>query len=351
MGYQGSAFWRGKKVLVSGATGFKGAWLCMWLAEMGAEVSGFSLPPTAEPNLFSLLQPLQIRHAHIDLADGGRVAAFVKEAAPAFVFHLAAQSLVRPSYRDPLLTYQTNVMGTGNMLAALRDLSTLQAAVIITTDKVYENDGSGRAFQEGDRLGGKDPYSNSKACAELLTQSFRQSFFGADAPIATARAGNVVGGGDWSEDRLVPDLVRAMLQGERLSLRYPEATRPWQHVLEPLSGYLMLAEKLAESPSDISKSFNFGPDHNSTLSVARVVEILNQALGLDEGWVRQEGDHPQEAPALALDSTRAASELGWVPKMKMLDTIQWTAEWYRRWNAGENPRDITLDQIKRYEVL
>lgn len=347
-----AAFWRDKTVLVSGHTGFKGAWLCLWLAQMGAKVNAFALQPASDPNLFSLLQPWACeRQEMIDLADKEVVSRFVRAVDPEFVFHLAAQSLVRPSYRDPVGTYMTNVMGTGHVLEAIRGLERLRAAVIVTTDKVYENDGSGRAFVEGDRLGGKDPYSNSKACAELLTQSFRDCFFGSGAKIVTVRAGNVVGGGDWSLDRLVPDIIRAMLKGEPISLRYPTATRPWQHVLEPLSGYLMLAQKLVEAPEGMPKAFNFGPDLNSNLTVAEVVDILNSELGLDSGWIPQPGDHPPEAPALALNSELTTQELGWHPKLTMFDTVRWTAEWYKHWRDGDDPKQITLAQIDRYQSL
>ncbi|MDE2410796.1 MAG: CDP-glucose 4,6-dehydratase [Sphingomonadales bacterium] len=352
MNIPSNSFWPGKRVLVTGHTGFKGAWLALWLEMLGAKVSALALPPATDPALFHLLAPWRgLEHANVDIRDFDALNSVVQKVNPEIVLHLAAQALVRKSYRDPLETFGVNVMGTANLLEAVRSLDEFQAAVIVTTDKVYENDASGRAFRETDRLGGKDPYSNSKACAELVSQCYRDSFFAKEAPLATARAGNVVGGGDWSEDRLVPDLIRAMLGRQPVSLRHPNATRPWQHVLEPLGGYLMLAEKLAEGRSGLPFSFNFGPDQDSTLTVANVVDVLNQELGISDGWVQAEGDHPPEAPVLALDSSLATAELGWKPKLDMRDTIRWTAEWYRDWNSGADPRTTTLRQIDRYMSL
>lgn len=347
-----ASFWRGKRVLVTGHTGFKGAWLTLWLEMLGAKVTAFALPSITSPNLHGLLAPWPHQTlASIDLRDAAAVASFVQESNPEVIFHLAAQALVRPSYQDPMGTFAANVMGTGHVIDAARNLPELKALIIATTDKVYANDGSGRAFVESDRLGGKDPYSSSKACAELMTQSMRDSFFKHGAKVATVRAGNVVGGGDWSADRLVPDLIRALLDDQPVALRFPQSTRPWQHVLEPLWGYMRLAQCLAEAPDGIPLALNFGPDSDSVLTVAEVIEIMSEALNARHGWVQTPGDHPAEAPALALDSTMAIKTLGWTPRLTMHQTIDWTADWYRRWHAGENPRTMTIEQIERYQCL
>ena len=345
-------FWRGRRVLVTGQTGFKGSWLCLWLRHLGAEVSAFALPPLTEPSLYALAAPGPDQtHEIVDLRDGAAVRAAVARARPEIVFHLAAQALVRASYRDPVGTYAANLMGTVHLLEAMRATASVRAAVIVTTDKVSENDGRGRAFVEPDRLGGKDPYSNSKACAELATTAFRDTLLGDGAAVATARAGNVVGGGDWSEDRLVPDVVRALLAGRPVALRYPGSVRPWQHVLEPLGGYLMLGERLLTRPEAAPRALNFGPDHRSTLTVAEMVEILSAAFDGAAGWEQAPGEHPPEAATLTLDSALAGRSLGWFPRLSMEDTIGWTAEWYRGWRAGADPRELSLGQIRRYETL
>lgn len=347
-----AGFWQGKRVLVTGQTGFKGAWLCLWLEKLGAKVSAFALPSITTPNLHGLLSPWTNQvHATIDLRDASDVASFIRDSDPEIIFHLAAQALVRRGYLDPIETIAANVMGTVHVVNAARELRHLKALVIATTDKVYANDGSGRAFVESDRLGGKDPYSSSKACAELLTQSMRDSYFQQGAKVATVRAGNVVGGGDWSEDRLVPDLVRAMLAGKPLELRFPNATRPWQHVLEPLWGYMLLAQRLVEAPVGVPLALNFGPNTESVLTVADVAETMSKSLEMKHGWVRPPGDHPTEAPALALDSSLATRTLGWTPRLTMDQTIDWTSQWYRRWHAGEDVRAVTIEQIDRYQHL
>jgi CDP-glucose 4,6-dehydratase len=269
------------------------------------------------------------------------------------IFHLAAQSLVRQSYRDPVATYATNVMGTLNLLMAAREVPGIEAVVITTTDKVYENDGAGMAFNEGDRLGGKDPYSASKACAEILAASFRASFVSGEARpvIATVRAGNVVGGGDWSDDRLVPDVVRAVAQGRKVELRYPDAVRPWQYVLEPLRGYLMFAERLVRDPAALPRALNFGPNSGNWLTVAEVADIVSQALGAPSGWERAPGVQPPEAATLTLASDLARSALSWRPLLSVRDTVEWTAVWYKAYRAGRDMRAASLEQIARYEAL
>jgi len=347
------AFWTGRRVLVTGHTGFKGAWLCLWLERLGATVSGLALPPQTEPSLYELASPWPKQHHHtVDIRDPTAVQDVIRDAAPQVIFHLAAQSLVRTSYRDPLATYATNVMGTLHVLLAARDVPGVEAVVVTTTDKVYENNSSGVAFREQDPLGGKDPYSASKACAELLTQSFRESYLTDRRPaIATVRAGNVIGGGDWSEDRLVPDVVRAISQGSKVALRYPDAVRPWQHVLDPLCGYLNLAEQLVRNPKAMPPALNFGPDPGHWLTVAQVAEVVSQSLDKRSGWELAPGNPLPEAATLTLSSDLAKRVLGWAPLLTMQETVVWTADWYKAHQAGRDMRAATLDQIARYETL
>jgi CDP-glucose 4,6-dehydratase len=341
-------FWRGRKVLLTGHTGFKGAWMYLWLRNMGAEVWGYALQPSTEPNLWAIVGS-GARSIIGDIRDEGRVRDLMIETEPSIVIHMAAQALVRESYRDPLGTYGTNVMGTANVLQACRSARDLQCVVVVTSDKVYENLGTGRAFVEGDRLGGHDPYSNSKACAELLTSSFRDSFFGDGPAIASARAGNVIGGGDWSADRLIPDCVRALQAGRPVTLRYPDAVRPWQHVLEPLSGYLALAQALIETPARAPRAVNFGPDPASFCSVHEVVDAFSARFAGKPGWERDGSAQPAEAQALTLSSNLAESSLEWRPSLTIEDSLSWTADWYRAYAAGENMLDITQAQLVQYQ--
>jgi len=343
-------FWRGRRVLLTGHTGFKGAWLHLWLRSLKADVTGYALAPAAGPNLWSLVAGAG-RSVIGDIRDTKTLVATVDEAAPQVVIHMAAQALVRESYRDPLETYGTNVMGTANVLQACRGRPDLQCIVVVTSDKVYENHDAGVPFGEDDRLGGHDPYSNSKACAELLTGSFRDSFFAAGPPVASARAGNVIGGGDWSNDRLIPDCVRALRSGSPVTLRYPDAVRPWQHVLEPLSGYLALAEALVTTSSTAPRAVNFGPDPSSFCTVREVVAAFSERFDGKPGWHRDGGVHPPEAQALTLSSALAERTLGWSPRLNIADTLSWTAEWYGAFAAGENMLAFTEDQLTRYRTL
>ena len=343
-------FWRERRVFLTGHTGFKGAWLNLWLQQLGAKVTGYALAPSSEPSLFALVSGHCTSHI-ADIRDERKVSDALISADPQVVIHMAAQALVRESYRDPLETYATNVLGTGTVLQACRALQQLECVLVVTSDKVYENHGEGRPFVEGDRLGGHDPYSNSKACAELLTMSFRESFFGEGAPIATVRAGNVIGGGDWSQDRLVPDCVRALQVGEPVSLRYPEAIRPWQHVLEPLSGYLILAQALVQSPATTPRAVNFGPDPSSFCTVREVVERFSASFSGRPGWRRDAGAHPKEASALTLSSALAENSLGWRPRLAVGESLAWTADWYRAHAAGENMTKYSEAQIARYQAL
>jgi len=347
-------FWRGRRVLLTGHTGFKGAWAWAWLARLGAEVTGFALAPGTDPNLSVLLGVAEHPRSVLgDLRDGGALAAVVARSRPQVVLHMAAQALVRRGYAAPLETFDVNVTGTLRLLEALRGSPGLQATLVVTSDKVYENDGSGRAFAEEDRLGGADPYSASKAACEIATAAFARSY-GPElgGPVATVRAGNVIGGGDWSADRILPDLWRAQRAGVPVALRYPEATRPWQHVLEPLAGYLDYAEALSGGRV-AARALNFGPAEAEPVPVRAVAEAFQAALGLpgERGWVLAPGAHPREAPALAIDARRAAALLPWRPRLSAEDAIAWSARWYGAFDRGEEMRGFTAAQIAAYEGL
>ena len=324
--------------------------MTLWLRAMGADVTGLALAPHTDPNLWDIVHGAS-RSVIGDIRDAPRTAEAVASADPQIVIHMAAQALVRVSYRDPLGTYATNVMGTAALLQACRSLRHLECIVVVTSDKVYENRGEVRAFDEGDRLGGHDPYSNSKACTELLTASFRDSFFADGPPIATARAGNVIGGGDWSEDRLIPDCVRALKSGQSVNLRYPEAVRPWQHVLEPLSGYLTLAQALVTAPKKTPRAVNFGPDPASFCTVREVVDAFGARFAGRPGWVREPLPQPPEAQALTLSSQLAGHALGWRPRLDIRESLSWTADWYLACAAGENMLAFSETQIARYREL
>jgi CDP-glucose 4,6-dehydratase len=343
-------FWRDRRVLLTGHTGFKGAWLGLWLRSLGAEVVGLALAPETQPNLASLLAGGS-RSIIGDIRDESLVQGSVAQADPHVVIHMAAQALVRESYRDPVATFATNVMGTVNVLQACRALRRLECIVVVTSDKVYENDGRGRAFVEEDRLGGHDPYSNSKACAELLTGSFRDSFFSDGPPLATVRAGNVIGGGDWSPDRLIPDCIRALGAGAPVSLRYPGAVRPWQHVFEPLTGYLAMAEALVRAPAETPRAVNFGPDPASFRTVSEVVEAFSARFGGKPGWIQDPGAHPPEARSLALSSALAQRTLGWRANLDVAAALSWTADWYQAHRAGEDMLHYSQDQLAQYRRL
>lgn len=340
-------FWVGRRVLITGHTGFKGAWLAHWLAALGAEVYGLALPPLPGPGLYNLSLPILADEWLIDIRDRDSVGAAMQAARPELVMHLAAQALVRPSYQDPADTFSTNVTGTAHVLDAIRVTPSVQAALIVTTDKVYENDDSGRPFREDDRLAGKDPYSASKACAELLTRSYKDSFLiDRGMAIATARAGNVIGGGDWGIDRLIPDMVRAAAAEGTITVRYPAATRPWQHVLDCLRGYLLLSRRLLTAPDGLPPAVNFGPPPGEVISVQEVVESLRDGLGID--WRQAPGPHPPEAMALTLDPALARRALGWQTLLSVREAVTWTGDWYRHWQAGHDARELTQSQLLRY---
>lgn len=348
------AFWRGRRVLVTGHTGFKGSWLALWLTDMGAEVTGLALP--AEPlSLFELAQVGHtLAHHTTDLADARTVHRIVQESEPEIIFHLAAQPIVRRSMTNPVETFATNVLGTAHLLDAARRRHesqterALKAILVITSDKVYANDGTGEAFTESTRLGGKDPYSASKAATELVVASFRDTFFAArHLPIATARGGNVIGGGDFSPDRIVPDCVRAFQAKVPLVLRYPDATRPWQHVLDCLAGYLLYAEALA-SQKHVPHALNFGPDPSMPISVRQVAEAVFAEFGHSQGWHHERPAHQIEAQSLAINPQRAREELGWQDRLPGQSAIHQTADWYGRWHRGENVRAITMAEIRHF---
>jgi len=345
-----SGFWRGRRVLITGHTGFKGAWLCLWLRGLEAKLTGYALAPASAPNLWDIVGA-ETRSVIADIRDPARVREAVLAADPQIVIHMAAQALVRESYRDPLGTYATNVIGTGALLQACRELVNLQCVLIVTSDKVYENHGAGRAFEEGDRLGGEDPYSSSKACAELLTAAFRASFFGDGPPIASVRAGNVIGGGDWSADRLIPDCVRAIESGSKVTLRYPEAIRPWQHVFEPLSGYLALAQALVQTPEGAPRAVNFGPDPASFCAVREVVDAFSARFTGKPGWQPGTAAQPPEAHALSLSSGLAERALGWRPCLSIAESLAWTADWYQAHAAEEDMLRFSEAQIAKYRAL
>lgn len=335
--------WEGKRVFLTGHTGFKGSWMCLWLSKLGAHTTGYSLRPPTEPSLFDQARVSElVTDVEGDVRDLDRLTHAMREASPDVVIHMAAQSLVRPSYDDPIGTYATNVMGTAHVLEAARRVQSARTIVIVTSDKCYENHEWHWPYRENDPMGGHDPYSSSKGCAELVTSAYARSFL-SDRNVSTVRAGNVIGGGDWALDRLVPDAVRAFSRGEKVVLRNPTAIRPWQHVLEPLRAYLEIAARGARG------AWNIGPDPSSVWPVARVVDEL--ARHWDGGWVQDTRSHPHEAHALALDASKARNLLGWRPKLAIEPAIEWTARWYRRVAAGEDARTVTLEDIRRYEGL
>jgi CDP-glucose 4,6-dehydratase len=346
------SFWQGRRVFLTGHTGFKGSWLAFWLARMGAHVHAYALAPETEPSAFaSLGVAARVRSVFGDVRDRGALAAAMREADPEIVFHLAAQPLVFRGYREPIATFDVNLMGTVNLLDAVRETPSVRSAVIVTTDKVYAEDHSGRAYVEDDPLGGIEPYGASKACAEIATAAYRESFLRASGvAVATARAGNVVGGGDWSPDRLIPDLVAALQGGTTLTLRHPEATRPWQHVLDPLTGYLILAEQLHRDPLPTARAWNFGPSLASVETVGTVAALFESAWGrkVDRTVVPSA---LREAPKLALDAGAAQRVLGWVPRLDLRETLQWTVEWYRGYEARSPGDELAAAQLDRYREL
>lgn len=345
------SFWRGRRVFVTGHTGFKGSWLTLWLRELGAEVTGYALAPATSPNLYELAGVGEgVRSILADIRDAKQMRDAFAAAKPEVVFHLAAQSLVRPSYEQPRETYDVNVIGTVNVLDAVRASDSVRAAVIITTDKCYENREWLWGYRENDPLGGHDPYSSSKACAELVTAAYRSSFF---KRIASARAGNVIGGGDWARDRLIPDLMTAYANGTKPLIRNPRATRPWQFVLEPLHGYLQLAERLCADDGDaFAESWNFGPEDRDVRPVGAVADRVSALWGDGAGYELDACVQPHEAHALKLDSSKARAKLGWFTRLDLDTALEWTVRWYRTW--ANSPKELaarTRAEIAAYESL
>jgi CDP-glucose 4,6-dehydratase len=353
-------FWRGKRVLITGHTGFKGAWLSLWLQAKGAEVVGYALPPPTTPSLFESANVAQGMTSIMgDVRDLESISREILSHRPEVVFHLAAQSLVRESYQNPVETYAVNVMGTAHVLEAVRQVDSVRAVVIVTSDKCYANREWVWGYRENEPMGGHDPYSSSKGCAELVTAAFRDSFFPTEkyeqhrVAIASARAGNVIGGGDWATDRLIPDIIRAFIEERPVVIRSPHAIRPWQHVLEPLDGYLTLAERLVERGSEFACGWNFGPSDEDARPVGWIVEHLVQLWGTGATWEIDKNPQPHEAHYLKLDSSQARMRLGWKPRLDLSTTLEWLVAWYREFAQEKQVRTqaMTLAEIERFENL
>ncbi|MBA3047740.1 CDP-glucose 4,6-dehydratase [Patescibacteria group bacterium] len=347
---------KNKKILITGHTGFKGAWLSQILLNWGACITGISLKPTTSPNLFNPLKiKNKINNYFTDIRDFKKIKEIVKKEKPEIVFHLAAQPIVRESYDRPLYTFETNIIGTANILEAIKETNTVRSAVIITTDKVYKNNESGRPFKEGDKLGGDDPYSASKAAAEIVIDSYIKSFFNPTdynkkhkTLIASARAGNVIGGGDWSDDRLVPDLIKGIFHNKQIIIRNPDAVRPWQHVLEPLYGYLLLATKLQTGKKDFSGAWNFGPNNQSFLTVEEFTKLALRILNKGVYVIKKDLDSKHESKLLKLNSNKAKKQLNWQQELNINKTLQLTFEWYKNFYNKEDIIDVTNRQIESF---
>jgi CDP-glucose 4,6-dehydratase len=350
------SFWKGRRVFLTGHTGFKGSWLSLWLETLGADVTGYALDPPTRPSLFEQADvAAAIRSIRADIRDLPRLKSAIADCRPDVVIHMAAQSVVRRAYEDPIETYSTNVMGTVNVLEALRQLGRPCVVVNVTSDKCFANREWLWGYRENDSLGGRDPYSNSKACAELVTTAYRESFFAPASleqhgvALASARAGNAIGGGDWTPDQLIPDLMRAFLAGQPCLVRSPSAIRPWQFVLEPLRGYLVLAERLAADASRFAEAWNFGPTDAEARPVAWIADELARSWGHHASWRLDDRTHPAEAHRLSLDSSKARAYLGWHSVLPLTSTLDWIVEWYRAFQAGRDLRRLTREQIERYD--
>jgi CDP-glucose 4,6-dehydratase len=350
-------FWKNKKVFITGHTGFKGSWLTLWLSLLGAKIVGYALRPNTHPSLFDLanIQEHLSENFFADIRDISQVKAAIAKVQPDIIFHLAAQPLVRYSYENPVETYETNVMGTVNILDAMRTSNSAKVLVNITTDKCYENKEWHWGYRENDPMGGHDPYSNSKGCAELITSAYRSSYFNPSnfnehgKSIASARAGNVIGGGDWAKDRLIPDLITAFFKNEKPLIRYPSATRPWQHVLEPLSGYLTLAEKMWNGGSDFAEAWNFGPRDADCQSVAWIINKISEYWDGKIDWLQNTADQHHEANFLKLDISKAKAKLAWQPRWTLSQALEKTVFWYKAWANDEDALSVTQKQILTYE--
>lgn len=347
---ENNVFWQRKRVVVTGHTGFKGSWLCMWLNAMGAHVCGIALEPPTIPNLFNVSGVADgIEHNIADIRDQTAMQRIISNFQPEIIFHMAAQPLVRRSYEDPTETYATNIMGTINVLEAARNTRSVKAIVNITTDKCYENREWVWGYRENDPMGGHDPYSSSKGCVEILSNAYRLSFLNQNGiALATARAGNVIGGGDWADDRLIPDIMRALETGTEIEIRNPGSTRPWQHVLEPLSGYLMLAQKLHDEGLVWAEGWNFGPREQDAKPVQWIVDYLCASWGSDTSWILQSGVHPHEARYLKLDTSKAQHRLHWTPRWQLENALERIVDWQRSWLQGLDMKAVCLQQISEY---
>ena len=352
------SFWKGRRVFLTGHTGFKGSWLSLWLDALAADVTGYALDSPTEPNLFGQAGVAgAVRSICADIRDFQCLKSAVAECLPEVVIHLAAQSVVRRGYEDPIETYSSNVMGTVHVLEAVRQLKHRCVVVNVTSDKCYANREWVWGYRENEPMGGRDPYSNSKGCAELVTSAYRDSFFSPESvgqhgvALASARAGNAIGGGDWTDDQLIPDLMRAFLEGKPCLIRNPSAFRPWQFVLEPLRGYLMLAERLSEDASRFASGWNFGPGEADAKPVSWIADELVRSWGNGASWTHDTTTHPREAHALKLDASKAKSCLGWHPVLPLKLALEWTVEWYRGFQAGDDLRCLTKSQIDRYDRL
>lgn len=351
-------FWNGRRVFLTGHTGFKGSWLSLWLQELGAELTGYALEPPTNPSLF---EEAGVAGGMIsvfgDVCDSDSLVRAMTKARPEVIIHMAAQSLVRRSYAQPLDTYRTNVLGTASVFEAARSMSGLRVIINVTTDKCYENREWPWAYRENDALGGYDPYSSSKACSEIVTAAYRSSFFNPDAyaqhgiALASARAGNVIGGGDWARDRLIPDIIAAFDAGIPVQIRHPDAIRPWQHVLEPLAGYLTLAERLYQDGPRFSRAWNFGPLEQDARPVSWIVKAMSEKWGEGAGWEVDGGEHPHEATYLTLDTSRSRTELHWRPALSLESALEFVVEWALARRAKRNLRQISIEQIRRYQAL
>jgi CDP-glucose 4,6-dehydratase len=345
-------FWQGKTVLVTGHTGFKGSWMSLWLQQLGADVVGYSLAPPTEPSLFKDARVNEgIQSNEADIRDLSRLQDVIANTKPDVIFHLAAQPLVRYSYDHPIETYETNVMGTVNVLEAARREASVKAVVCITTDKCYENREWVWGYRENEAMGGYDPYSSSKGCSELVISAYRNSYFssGEGPAVASVRAGNVIGGGDWAEDRLIPDIVRAMMKNEGVIIRAPKSIRPWQHVLEPLSGYMLLAERLWDEKNSYADAWNFGPNDEDAKPVEWIVERLTQSWGEGAHWELDKDVNPHEAQYLKLDISKVKSLLGYEPRLDLGTTLEWVTQWYKAYHNGDDMRQMTQQQIVQFE--
>lgn len=348
-----STFWRGKRVFLTGHTGFKGSWLSLWLQELGSQVHGLALEPPTNPNLFTAAHVANgmVSHTLGDIRNLDTVQKAMQAAQPDIVIHMAAQPLVRLSYAEPVETYATNVMGTVHVLESARHTASVKAIVVVTTDKCYDNKEWAWGYREDEPMGGHDPYSNSKGCAELVTSAYRNSFLkNSGTAVASARAGNVIGGGDWATDRLVPDILRAFEQNQPVTIRNPHATRPWQHVLEPLSGYLTLAEHLYTQGQPFAEGWNFGPKDDDARPVQWIVEHMVSSWGQGASWQPDDGTHPHEANYLKLDISKAKARLNWQPKWPLATALGHIITWHQAWLENKDMRHLCNTQIQQYSL-